>query len=82
VARVFSGVYDNSPIPYYLVGLLAVSNIQGHHHWVSDMVAGSAIGYGIGSLLLKNDREWRIGQMQAMPIVTPDGAGLTLGMQF
>jgi membrane-associated phospholipid phosphatase len=82
VARVYSGIYNNSPVPYYIAGVLAVSNIQGHHHWVSDMVAGSAIGYGIGSLILKNDREWRVGHMQAMPVIGPDSAGINLSMQF
>jgi membrane-associated phospholipid phosphatase len=82
VARVYSGVYDNSPVPYYLAGILAASNIKGHHHWVSDMVAGSAIGIGIGSLILKNDATWRAGQVQALPVIGPDTAGLSLSMRF
>ena len=84
VARVFSGVYDNSPWPYGVAAVLAVSNIQGHHHWVSDMVAGGLIGYGIGSLLLKNDKAYRAGQVQidTLPIIGPDSAGVAMTMQF
>ena len=84
VARVFSGVYDDALWPYGVAFVLAVSNIEGHHHWVSDMVAGGLIGYGIGSLVLKNDREWRAGQVkiEAMPIIGPDTVGATMSMQF
>lgn len=82
VARVYSGIYDNSLAPYGAAFVLAVSNIEGHHHWVSDMVAGSLIGYGIGSLVLKNDRDWRAGQVQALPVLGPDAAGVQLSMQF
>ncbi len=82
VARVYSGLYDNSPVPYGIATLLAVSNIEGHHHWVSDMVAGSLIGYGIGSLVLANDRAWRAGQVTALPVLGPDSAGVSLSMQF
>ena len=84
VARVFSGVYDNAAWPYGVAFVLGVSNIEGHHHWVSDMVAGGLIGYGIGSLVLKNDKTYRAGQVQidAMPIIGPDSAGLVMTMQF
>lgn len=84
VARVFSGVYDNAAWPYGVAFILAVSNIEGHHHWVSDMVAGGLIGYGIGSLVLKNDKTYRAGQfhIDAMPVVGPDSAGLVMTMQF
>lgn len=82
VARVYSGIYDNSPVPYGVAAVLAVSNIEGHHHWVSDMVAGGLIGYGIGSLVLKHDAEFRAGEMQALPVVGPDSAGVALSMRF
>lgn len=84
VARVFSGVYDDALWPYGVAFVLAVSNIEGHHHWVSDMVAGGAIGYGIGSLVLKNDEVRRAGQfrIETMPIIGPDVIGATMNMQF
>jgi membrane-associated phospholipid phosphatase len=82
VARVYSGIYDNSPVPYWIAGVLAVSNIQGHHHWVSDMVAGSALGYGIGSLILKNDADWRANQVTTIPVVGPESAGVQIDMRF
>jgi len=54
VARVYAGVYDNYWIPYSLAGLLFVSNIKGHRHWVSDMVAGALIGTAIGEVVLRS----------------------------
>ena len=44
VARVYSGVYDNSWVPYVVAGALLASNIRSHNHWVSDMAAGALIG--------------------------------------
>ena len=84
VARVFSGVYDDALWPYGVAFVLGVSNIEGHHHWVSDMVAGGLIGYGIGSLVLKNDKAYRAGQVRidAVPVIGPDSAGLVMTMQF
>lgn len=82
VARVYSGIYDNSPVPYGVAAIIAASNIKGHHHWVSDMVAGSVIGYGIGSLVLKHSRNWQDGHVQALPLIGSDTAGVMLDMRF
>ncbi len=82
VARVYSGVYGDSWVPYSAAGLLAVSNIRGHHHWVSDMVAGSVLGLGIGQVVLRNSDAYRAGHLSAAPLVTRDGTGLALGISF
>lgn len=82
VARVYSGLYGGSWAPYGLAGLLAVSNIRGHRHWVSDMVAGTALGLGIGEIVLRNAEADRAGRLTAAPVVTGDGGGVTVGMAF
>lgn len=48
-AKVYQQAYDNYWAPYGLLTVGLASNIQGHHHWVSDMVAGALIGTLIGS---------------------------------
>lgn len=53
-ARVWSGMYDNSVVPYIAAGAIALASAEGHHHWVSDMVAGALIGTGIGNVVLKD----------------------------
>ncbi len=82
VARVYSGVYGDSWIPYGAAAILAVSNIRGHRHWVSDMVAGSALGIGIGEVVLRNSDAYRAGRLTASPLVTDEGTGLRFGMTF
>ena len=82
VARVYSGVYGDSWLPYGAATLLAVSNIRGHRHWVSDMVAGSVIGLGIGQVVLNSSDTYRAGGLTAAPLVTQDGKGFSLGMTF
>ena len=84
VARVYAGLYDNNVVPYLAAGVLAASNIRGHHHWVSDMVAGSAIGIGIGSLVLNNyeTRKDNADRGFVMPIVSSSGVGFTYSMDF
>lgn len=81
VAHVYSGVYD-SWVPYGVAGVLAVSNIRGHRHWVSDMVAGSALGIGLGEIVLRNSDAYRAGTLNAVPLFTEDGGGVSLGMKF
>lgn len=65
VARVYQEAYDNAWLPYSLLTLGLASDIQGHRHWVSDMVAGALIGTLIGSAVSRDyfgsDRRLRIG---------------------
>ena len=82
VARVYSGIYDNSWVPYGVAGVIAASNVQNHHHWVSDMVAGTLIGLGIGDVVLRNANARASGRLTATPLVTSHGTGLSLGLKF
>lgn len=82
VARVYSGLYGDSWVPYGAASLLAVSNIRGHRHWVSDMVAGTALGIGIGEIVLRNSDAYRARSLTAAPLVTQNGTGLSFEMTF
>ncbi len=54
----FAQQYD-APWLYALAGATAFGRIQQRQHFASDVVAGSLIGYGIGSLLLDQQRNRR-----------------------
>ncbi len=82
VARVYSGIYDNSWVPYGVAGLLAASDAEGHHHWVSDMVAGTLVGIAIGSVVLNSDEQYRRKGFALTPYPTQDGAGLEIQTKF
>lgn len=82
VARVYSGIYDNSWVPYGVVGVLAASDIKGHHHWVSDMVAGSLIGIAIGNVVLDSNEQYRRRGYTVNPYPTRDGVGLMFETKF
>ena len=49
VAKVYQRAYNNYWVPYSLATLGLASNIKGHRHWVSDMVAGAMLGTLIGN---------------------------------
>lgn len=51
----FAERYD-APWLYALAGATALGRIQERQHFVSDTVAGALIGYGIGNLLLEQQR--------------------------
>lgn len=82
VARVMSGIYDNSWIPYGAALLLSASNIRGHRHWVSDMVAGSLIGLAIGEVVLRNSNTFRAGRFDVVPTRTAGSLGLQFHTRF
>ncbi len=53
----------DAPWLYLLAGATAFGRIQQRQHFVSDVVAGSLIGYGMGSLMLdrqRNDRDAKV----------------------
>jgi hypothetical protein len=82
VAHTLSGVYDDAVWPYVAMGVVAASRIEGHNHWVSDMVAGTLLGIGIGEVVLRNADALRLGEFDAVPSVSQNGIGLTLSRQF
>jgi hypothetical protein len=54
VARVMRLEFDNVWIPYAMGVLPLLYEIDNHGHWVSDMVAGAALGTLIGSVVSDN----------------------------
>jgi membrane-associated phospholipid phosphatase len=81
VARVYSEVYDNYLLPYAAAGLLSVSNIKGHNHWVSDMAAGALIGTAIGNIVLRGYED-RKREMMFAPFFTGDSTGFAFSTGF
>ncbi len=83
VARVYQLTYDNYWIPYGLAALAATSNIEGHKHWISDMVAGSALGVLIGTIVFNNNKKLRIrinsfNNTLLLPIIDRGKIGVTM----
>jgi membrane-associated phospholipid phosphatase len=87
VARVYQLSYDNYWVPYGLAALAATSNIYGHHHWVSDMVAGSLLGTLIGTKVYRNYEKAggggsESGSRLVMPILDQDRIGISYYARF
>jgi len=84
MARVYSGVYDDNFWPYLAAGVISVANIRGHHHWVSDMVAGAVVGTAVGNLILNNyeNRRNRQNNVFLIPSVSRDSIGIAMTMEF
>jgi membrane-associated phospholipid phosphatase len=59
VAKVMQMEYDNYWIPYGVMSAVFLSNMEGHDHWVSDLVFGGLIGTIIGKATVKNNRKQR-----------------------
>ena len=57
LAKVLQMEYDNYWVPYGLMTVVFFSNVQGHQHWVSDMVVGGIVGTLIGRSIVRSS--WR-----------------------
>ena len=60
VATVVAHEYDNLPVQisaYTLAGLVSVSRFTGRQHYLSDILIGGAIGYGIGSYVYRSHHD-------------------------
>ncbi len=83
VAKVYQKMYGNYWVPYSLLAIALTSNIQGHKHWVSDMVAGAVIGTLIGDVItdhvLQDDNK---SSTMILPTISGDEVGLSLNYQF
>ena len=82
VARVYSKVYDNYLIPYGVTAALLAANIKGHHHWVSDMVAGALIGTMIGSVVVDNAEDGEAPSTMLFPSYSNGEVSLNMYHQF
>ena len=82
VAHVLSGTYDNAWWPYGGAAILSLSNIRGHNHWVSDMVAGTLLGIGIGEVILRNSDGYTFGEYKLKPEAVLKGVEIKLTKEF
>lgn len=60
VATVVAHEYDKLPVQisaYALAGLVSVSRFTGRQHYLSDILIGGAIGYGIGSYVYRSHHD-------------------------
>jgi len=81
VATVYSEAYGHAWWPYGLAAVGLASNIKGHHHWVSDMTAGSLVGIGIGRVVSDGRLDGE-GRLKLAPYVGKDGSGMALRYRF
>ncbi len=58
VAQVLAMEFNNYWIPYSVISFIFFSDIKGHRHWISDMVAGSLVGAVIGTAIVKSSRKY------------------------
>tara|TARA_R110001606_G_scaffold331704_1_gene479490 strand:+ start:453 stop:1376 length:924 start_codon:yes stop_codon:yes gene_type:complete len=54
IAKVLQMELDNYWIPYSLMTAVFFSNVKGHQHWFSDMVAGGLVGTLIGRSIVRS----------------------------
>ena len=74
VATPFALEY-NAPWLYGVAGLTNLARAGSNKHWVSDTVAGSLLGYGIGRIFWESSRA--PGRNRPNVIVTPSGVKLS-----
>jgi len=67
IARVLQRMFHNTVIPYSLAIGINMINFSGHHHWVSDMVAGAMVGTMIGSMVTGGVKPIKIREKELMP---------------
>jgi len=84
VAKVYQKMYNNYWIPYSLLAIALTSNIEGHKHWVSDMVAGAVIGTLIGDVITDHMLHQDNGETTTiiLPTFSSGELGLSLSYQF
>ncbi len=78
LATVMAGVYNDKPwlgvAMYTLAGLTAYSRLVSGEHWPSDVIAGAALGYGIGRAVLWFNRQKSARCIE--PSISQDGIGM------
>jgi len=73
VATPYALEYD-ATWAYGLAGLTNLARIGSREHWVSDTVAGSLLGYGLGRLFWQSGRNQ--GKYDARVVLQPNGLGV------
>jgi hypothetical protein len=80
VATVIANEYKHRPAvqiaAYGIASAISVARFTGHKHYISDVVAGSALGYGIGKFVFKTHHRESLDDdgaitRSAWPLITP-----------
>jgi PAP2 superfamily len=81
VATVIANEYKHRPAvqiaAYGIAGAVSVARFTGHEHYLSDVIAGSALGYGIGKFVFKAHHRESVDaddgaiSKSAWPLITP-----------
>ena len=90
LASVASAHYGNSVgVPAYgLASLIGLSRIRGNAHWLSDVVAGAALGHLVGRAVVRQNGSPLSIKLSAMrsvdiaPSLDPSFRGVVVGMNF
>ena len=73
VATPFAEHYD-APWLYGVAAITNLARIGSRQHWVSDTVAGSLLGYGIGKVFWESSRSPKKGEPRVL--IHPSGVNL------
>ena len=83
IATVVAKQYkDNSwipPIAYSMATLTGISRISEGKHWLSDVIAGAALGYGIGHFVVESNKNTRF---TLFPTYWDNSVSLTLQLEI
>ena len=86
VATIVASEYADRPaipvVAYSLASLVAWSRVNDDKHWTSDVLLGSAIGYGVGKLVFASDPFLRRHNVAMTAAPVPGGAGIGLKAPF
>lgn len=87
LAKVIQMEYDNYWIPYSIMSVVFLNEIDGHQHWFSDMVVGGILGTLIGRSVVRSSwkargilpkNKQRSITLNYIPQVSPDFTGLRI----
>lgn len=96
IATIFAEQYADKPavpiIAYSTAGLIAVSRLVEHEHWISDVFLGGCIGYYCSKQLVnhfrsiqeRNGKQFVFNEKNSLEFsffAQPNAAGLTVGIQ-
>lgn len=74
VATVIAHYYPKAAVPAYLFAALAgFSRIEKNRHWLSDVVAGHAVGFIMGRTIVRRRSPWKLGRLEWAPSLAPGG---------
>ena len=74
----------NIAIPAYLVAtFVGISRIESSHHFLSDVVAGAALGYIVGRTVIRGTESLeQKRRVTWSPMIAPENLGLSLAISF